>query len=112
MDACFISTRYTNRKDATCAFKRHKVSDAHKAAIEAIVTIPKMTKDIGTALSEGYKCEVAINRQLLLRIISIVRFLCRQGLPLRGHGDDSDSNFLQALKFQNEADAAALSSWF
>ena len=111
MDACFISTGYTNWKDATCAFKRHEASDAHKAAIEAIVTIPKTTKDIGTALSEGYKCEVAINRQMLLRIISIVRFLCRQGLPLRGHGDDSDSNFLQTLKFQNETDAAALSSW-
>ena len=38
-----------------CAFKRHKVSDAHKAAIEAMVTVPKTTKDIGTALSEGYK---------------------------------------------------------
>ena len=48
---------------------------------------------------------------MLLKIISIIRFLCRQGLPLRGHGDDSDSNFMQALKFQNEADAAAISSW-
>ena len=62
MDACFVSSGFTNWKGATCAFKRHKVSDAHKAAIEAIVTIPKTTKDIGTALCEGYKQEVEKNR--------------------------------------------------
>ena len=111
IDACFVFSGFTNWKDATCAFKRHEVSDEHKAAVEAIVTIPKTTKDIGTALSEGYKQEVETNRQMLLKIISIVRFLCRQGLPLRGHGDDSDSNFMQALKFQNKADTAAISSW-
>ena len=58
MDACFISSGYTNWKDATCAFKRREASDAHNAAIAAIATIPKTTKDIGTALSEGYKREV------------------------------------------------------
>ena len=41
IDECFVSSGFTNWKDATCAFKRHKVSDAHKAAIEAIVTISK-----------------------------------------------------------------------
>ena len=82
----------------------------HKAAIEVIVTIPKTTKDIGTALSEGYKREIKTNHQMLLKITSIIRFLCRQGLPLRGHGDDSDSNFIQTLKFQSEADAAIISS--
>ena len=111
IDACFVSSGFTNWKDATWAFKRHEVSDAHKAAVDAIVTILKITKDIGTALSEGYKREVETNCQMLLKIISIVLFLCRQGLPLRGHGDDSDSNFMQALKFQNEADTAAISSW-
>ena len=50
MDACFVSSGYTNWNNT-----RHKVSDAQKAVIEAIVTIPKTTKDIGTALSERYK---------------------------------------------------------
>ena len=66
-----------------CTFKRHEVSDIHKAAIKAIVTmIPKTAKDIGTALSERHKQEVKTNHQMLLKIISIIRFLCRQGLPL------------------------------
>ena len=55
MDACFVFSRFTNWKDATCALKRHKVSDAHKATIEVIVTISKTTKDTRTALSERYK---------------------------------------------------------
>ena len=82
MDACFISSGYTNWEDATCAFKRHNASDVHKATIEAIVTIPKTTKDIGAPLPEGYKQEIKTNRQMLLKITSVIRFLCRQGLPL------------------------------
>ena len=82
IDACFVSSGFTNWKDATYAFKRHEVSNAHKAGIEAIVIIPKTTKDIGTTLFEGYKQEVETNHQMLPKIISIIRFLCRQGLPL------------------------------
>ena len=82
MYACFICSGYTNCKDAMCAFKRHEASDMHKAAIKVIVTIPKTTKDIGAPLPEGYKQEIKTNRQMLLKITSIIRFLCRQGLPL------------------------------
>ena len=47
MDACFISSGYINWKDAICALKRHKASDAHKAAIEAIVTISTCELTLG-----------------------------------------------------------------
>ena len=33
-----------------------------------------------------------------------MRFLARQGLPLRGHGDESDSNFMQLLLLRGEDD--------
>ena len=55
IDEWFVSSRFTNLKDATYTFKSYEVSDAHKAAIKGIVTILKTTKDTGTALSEGYK---------------------------------------------------------
>ena len=42
--------------------------------------------------------------QCLLKILSNVKFLARQGLPLRGHGDESDSNFHQLLKLRSEDD--------
>ena len=37
---------------------------------------------------------------MLIKILSCIQFLARQGLPLRGHGDDNDGNLLQLLKFQ------------
>ena len=39
--------------------------------------------------------EKAKNRSALLNIISNIRFLARQGLPLRGADHDKDSNFYQ-----------------
>ena len=37
---------------------------------------------------------------MLIKILSCIQFLATQGLPLRGHGDDSDGNLLQPLKYQ------------
>ena len=38
------------------------------------------------------------------RIISCLRHLVRQGLRLRGHGNDQESNFKQLLKCHAEDD--------
>ena len=37
---------------------------------------------------------------MLIKILSCIQFLAWQGLPLRGHGDDSNGNLLQLLKYQ------------
>ena len=47
------------------------------------------------------QCE---NRLSLLKILSRLRCLARQVLPLRGRGDDKDSNFKQLLNFRGEDD--------
>ena len=44
------------------------------------------------------------NRACLINMISYLRYLGRQGLPLRGHGNDQDSNFKQLLKCRAEDD--------
>ncbi len=42
---------------------------------------------------------------MLIKIISSIRFLARQGLPLRGDGSEElDSNFYQMLKLKSEED--------
>ena len=38
---------------------------------------------------------------MFLLILCSIRFVARQGLPLRGHGGDLDSNFLQILYVQS-----------
>ena len=44
---------------------------------------------------------------MLLKIISCIRYLARQGLALRGGGDE-DGNFMQLLKVKEEDDPAVL----
>ena len=37
--------------------------------------------------------------------MSNMRFLARQGLPIRGDGDESNSNYMQLLRLRGEDDA-------
>ena len=41
---------------------------------------------------------------MLLKVLSVIRFLCRQGLPLRGHDDDKHGNLIQVLELLREDD--------
>ena len=100
MDASFISRGFTGWKDACCGFRKHEVSESHHSAVQAVVLLPLTTREIGEALSERHSKEKAENRGMLLKIISSIRFLCRQGLALRGHDAGVDSNFMQTLKLQ------------
>ncbi|XP_062585373.1 zinc finger MYM-type protein 1-like [Saccostrea cucullata] len=106
-DGSFISTGFCNWKDATSKFRKHQDSDCHKEAVERKVKLPRETKDIGEVLSAAHSEEKAHNRQQLLTILRNIRFLVRQGLPLRGH-DNDQSNFLQLLKLHGESDPSIL----
>ena len=69
-----------------------------------MIRIPATTKDIGEQLSQQHAKEKEENRKMFLKILSSIRYLARQGLPLRGDGDEQDGNFLQLLKLKGEDD--------
>ena len=48
--------------------------------------------DIGDLLSKEAASQKEKNRTYLLRVLASVRFLARQGLPLRGDDDELESN--------------------
>ncbi|XP_053398113.1 zinc finger MYM-type protein 1-like [Mercenaria mercenaria] len=106
-ETAFISTGFSNWKDATKKFKKHENSECHKEAVERSITLPKQTKDIGETLSSAHAQEKMNNRHQLLKILRSIRFLARQGLALRGH-DDNNSNFIQLLKLHGQADDSIL----
>ena len=54
----------------------------------------KQIKDVSELLGAQHQQQEAENRAMFIQILENIRFLVRQGLPLRGHGDDSDSNFI------------------
>ena len=45
---------------------------------------------------------------MLLKVLACIKFLARQGLPLCGHDDDSDSNLIQLLEYHGEEDKELL----
>jgi len=73
-----------------------------------IVKLPATTQHIGQLLSHQYACESAKNRRILMKILSSLRFLARQALPLRGHNDDHDGNLLQLMRLHGEEDTEVL----
>lgn len=78
-------------------FNTHKTSACHKEAVLRMITLPAITQNIGECLSKEHQCEKMERQQCLLKILSNIRFLTRQSLPLRGHGSGTDSNFIQLL---------------
>ena len=92
-----VTTGFCNWKDATVTFSNHLQSKFHIEAVEAIITLPKQTKNVGVQLSSAYKAEKEEARDMLQMISSSVCFLARQGLALRGDGSDVSSNLTQLL---------------
>ena len=84
------------------------MSDCHREAIEKVVTLPKVTKDVGEMLSKANTKEKEDDRECLLTILSTIRFLARQGIALRGDGDKSNSNYVQMLTLRGEEDRKIL----
>ena len=92
-ESSFLADGFTNWKDATTKFAKHESSDFHKRCSEAL----SFRVDIGELLDRQIATEKRANREYLLKVLSTIRFLARQGLSLRGSGDESDSNLLQLL---------------
>ena len=60
--------------------------DFHKQAVMAISN----KADVGEMLSTQHALEKRLKREYFLKILSTIRFLAHQGLPLRGDGDEKD----------------------
>ena len=93
---------FSNWKDATTSFKKHLLSKSHAEAIQVVVTLPNSKRDVGGQLSRTHRAEKEQARNMLLLIISTVRYLASQGLASRGGGRDESSNLIQLLRIRAE----------
>ena len=98
----FISTGFHNWKDATAKFSKHESSQCHKEAVLKIITLPSTTGDVGEMMSSQLAKQRLERKKCLLKLLSNVRFLSRQGLPLRGDGKETDSNFMQLFTLRSD----------
>ena len=106
-ERAFLEKGFTNWKDGTRSFSKHERCDFHKVCAAALAS----TVDVGDMLSRQAASEKRVNREYLLKVLSTVRFLARQGLALRGDGDEVDSNLHQLLVLRGE-DYSAMSKFF
>ena len=90
-----ISTGFSNWKDATTKFSKHEASRCHKDSVLKLTTLPASTPDIGEVFATQLGKERLTTRKCFLKVVGSARFLARQGLALRGDGEEANSNFLQ-----------------
>ena len=111
LEQTFISTGFSNWKDAIAKFTKHESSQCHKESVLKTVTLPATTSDVGEMLSSQIAVERLYRRKCLLKLLSNARFLARQGLAFRGDGhEESDSNFMRLIHLRSE-DNAKLVDW-
>ena len=105
-----VTRGFSNWKDGTRSFKNHESSAAHQEAVNMVITIPSTHQDIGRQLSKQFATQKKNNTHALYQIFSSIKFLCRQGLPLRGDSTEIDGNIQQLLKMK-AAEDPILSDW-
>jgi hypothetical protein len=119
IDFTFTHEGFTNWKSATDkakGFNKHERCKSHIEAVARYVVIPATSKgDIADLISYESSSERKFNRKMLLLVISSLRFLARQGLPLRGDwikesAAEENSNMYQLLQLRTQ-DNPDLSKW-
>ena len=98
-ETAFISEGFQNWKKATERFRFHEESDLHKDALFKFNSSqhPTITQQLSTVAAK----ETAENRKMLLKVLSSLRFLLKQGLPIRGH-TSAVGNLYQLLELRSE----------
>ena len=103
----FISSGFDNWKKAHERFAQHAQSNRHK---EAILKIDQMKQESFSALlHKKVQADQKVHREMLLKQLSALRFLLRQGMAIWGH-TEIESNLIQLLLLGSE-DVPQLRVW-
>ena len=94
-DDAFVDTGFDNWKKAREKFTVHAQSDVHK---EAVLKIELLDQDsVHALITNQAMAEQKVRQQMLLKQLSSLKYLLKQGLAIRGH-EDLEGNLLQLLK--------------
>ena len=110
--SAFIDDGFGNWKNALEKFPEHENSEVHRESI-AKLAAKNSGQSIASALNRQHDEETKFHREMLLKLLSCIRFLARQGLPLRGHREDTESfegNLYQLLLLQAQ-DSPRMKLW-
>ena len=65
-----------------------------------MITLPRTAGGVGEMLSSMLATEKCNDRCYLPKFAETIKFLGRLGIPLRGDGDEADSNFMLLLNLR------------
>ena len=77
-EPAFIHKGFTYWKEGPKSFKIHQDSDWDQKAVDALVVLPRCTKDVGELQSAEHQVEKAKNRKMLL-LEYMISLKARQG---------------------------------
>lgn len=108
----FVEEGFYNWKKALEKLEEHDKSEMHKEALLKQAAYSSGT-DVSAQLSAQHSRAQKHNQRMLIKLISSIHFLARQGLSLRGHSEDVgslDGNLYRLLLLRSE-DCPELKSW-
>ena len=100
----FITSGFSNWKNATESekgFAQHESSKTHGDAASRFLKIPSETNDVIQTICSTLKLQQDQNGKSLIKIMSSIRYLSRQGTALKGHNEEN-STFVQLLNLLAE----------
>ena len=87
----FLKKGFKNWKKALEKFEKHQSSQCHPVASTYEILIPRCP-DVAELFDNKEKEVRELNRRCFMAILDSIQYLARQGILLRGHGSDEDSN--------------------
>ena len=102
-DAFIKDPGYSNWKEASTRFAKHEKSNFHK---EAVLKLMPSMRPIDELMYNAIVKSKQENKAMLMKLLQNIKFLARQGLPLRG--DQGQGNFDQLILLHAEDDPSLL----
>lgn len=84
--SAFVEDGFSNWKKATQRFREHEKSVMHHEALMKLAAHSSATS-ISTPLRSQHELDQKFHRKMLIKLLSCIRFLARQGLALRGYDE-------------------------
>lgn len=104
----FTVTGFDNWKKATSRFREHELSQVHREYMTVCTELQKGT-NLSAIVNDQVVKEQQNHRHMLLKQLSSIKYLMRQGLAFRGHSE-VEGNLQQLLRLRSE-DCDGLKEW-
>ena len=109
----FVENGFQNLKKAKERFREHESSKMHAEAVTKLAAMKSTSRSVDVLLSKRLEQDQRHHCMMLMKLLAAIRYLTRQGLPLRGHNEDNESfegNLYQLLLLQAQ-DCSGMKSW-